>query len=119
MSAILQGIAGMQNNPLRLKMRLGTGVPAYFHNGIPYEADGAVAAFTGAPTHFHQGLPFNIEGRLCRIGAAEPSYFGSGAAPFASSRLNDIPSASPTHYSSGVGYNPGTPTGGRVAYQTV
>ena len=119
MSALLQGVAAMQGNPLRLKMRLGTGVPDHFHNGIPYEADGAVAAFTGVPTHFHQGLGFNAEGRLCRIGAAEPSYYGSGAAPMSASRLNDIPSALPTHYSSGVAYNPGTPSGGRVAYETV
>ena len=93
-------------------MLIGTGVPDYFANGLPYEAIGAVAAALTTPTHFHQGLGFDAEDRLCVV-ATDPDNFGSGAAPFVAATPGRlcIQEAAVNHFSSGVGYT----AGGRVA----
>jgi hypothetical protein len=112
MSALLQGIAQRQVLD-SISMTIGTGLPDHVHNGIPYEADGTVAAALTTPTHHHQGLGFDVEGRLCVI-TADPDYFGSGAAPFLAANAGRlcVQEAAATHYSSGVGYT----AGGQVAY---
>lgn len=97
-----------------LEMTVGVGAPDHFDSGLPYEADGSIAAAATTPTHHHQGLGFDAEGRLCVLEGATPDYFGSGAAPFLAitpDRLC-VQAAAVDHYSTGVPY---TATG-RVAY---
>ena len=96
-------------------MTIGSGIPDYYDQGIPYESDSSIAAAATTPTHHHQGLGFDAEGRLCVIEGAGPDYFGSGAAPFV--RANPgrlcVQAASIDHFSAGIGYT----SLSRVAYQ--
>jgi hypothetical protein len=113
MSALFQGPPPRDANGWLLITNAAT-VPAYFHNGLPYEADGRLAfeAF-GVVDHYHQGLPFTAEGRIAYAGAA-PTYFGMGAAPFNTTGIASA-NAGGGHYSSGVQYG----VGGGVSTTTV
>lgn len=105
MSALLQGIPGMQANDGVLYITLGTTAPNHVHNGIPYEADGSVAFTAEPPSHYHQGLGFSAVGRISRQNAI-PDYFGSGAAPFNTLEPSALSlGGTPVRYSNGVGYD--------------
>jgi hypothetical protein len=80
----------------------GTAAPEYFANGLPYDAGKLAVDAITAIDHYHQGLPFTAVGRLAII-EADPTYYGSGAAPFNASRLcvGGLPI---DHYASGVPY---------------
>jgi len=59
--------------------RTTQGLPTDPAGGLP----GLAIDLTGAITHHHQGLPFTAQGRLAaELAAGVPAYFGSGAAPF-------------------------------------
>jgi hypothetical protein len=105
MSALLQSVAEMQGGTGRLYVSIGTAKPAYFHNGIPYDAERRVCVENGAVHHYHQGLGYSVNSRLCRL-SVDPDYFGNGAAPFSladPAKLCD--GGGLTHYNSGVGYS--------------
>ena len=97
-----------------LRMTVGAGVPDHFSSGIPYEADGSVAAVDAAPTHHHQGLGYDAQGRLCVLLGFDPNIFGNGTAPFlvASPGRLCAEAAAIDHYATGVPYT----AGGRKAY---
>jgi hypothetical protein len=102
MSALLQGVPIRVDDGSIYAINGITPVD-HFHNGLPYEADGALSMDNvGAITHHHQGLPFTALGRLA-IGLT-PTYFGSGAAPFNVDGRLAVATVIPTHFSSGVGY---------------
>jgi hypothetical protein len=95
----------MQGDTGRLYVSIGTAKPAYFHNGIPYDAERRVCVENGAVHHYHQGLGYTVNSRICRL-SVDPDYFGSGAAPFSladPAKLCD--GGGLTHYNSGVGYS--------------
>jgi len=76
----------------------------HYTNGLPYDADGALACTIGAAVdHWHQGLPFTQFGRLA-VFVGNPDHFGGGAAPFNAAHQLCIGSGAPANYSSGVGY---------------
>ena len=77
----------------------------HFHNGIPYTEDGSVVIrnLAGAAHHYHQGLPYDANSKLIRIGG-NPTYFGSGAAPFQDTRLSTV-EGSVAHIANGVAYS--------------
>jgi len=56
--------------------------PFYVSEGIPYDAGGVAVDSVSPITHHHQGLPFTANGRIA-ANINSPTYFGSGAAPFA------------------------------------
>lgn len=95
-------------------MTVGAGVPDHFDQGLPFEADGSIAAAATTPTHHWQGLGFDTEGRLCVLLGADPDYFGGGAAPFLLATPGRLcaQAAVADHYSLGVPYT----AGGRLAY---
>ena len=114
MSALLQGVPRRSGSAIYTLD--GVAAPDHFANGLPYEADGALAtAFGAVIDHWHQGLPFTAVGRLA-IGSGTPEYFGSGHAPFNITGLLDgVNSPSVDHFASGVGYS----AVGRFNYQNV
>jgi len=85
-------------------MQDGTAAPDHFNNGIPYDADGALASdFASAMSHYHQGLPFTAAGRLvAKTGLL--GFYGSGAAPFIDAETLLIEEAVAVIWSGGVGY---------------
>lgn len=107
MSALLQGVPRRVAGAIRITQ--SDTPPHHYHNGIPYEADGSIAAAGTAPvTHYHQGLGFTAEGRLATQQAA-PDYYNSGAAPIVGANKNmSIFLGAPANYSSGVGYSSGS-----------
>ena len=100
MSALLQG------NGAPIPSTSGAGAPAIVHNGIPYEATGALAVENlGDIDHFHQGLPFTAAGRLATVINGVVDHYGSGAAPFAVGPRLVISTSAIDHYNSGVPYD--------------
>lgn len=99
MSALLQGL------PSPIFSRIGTEAPAYVHNGIPFEEDGAAALSEAPITHYHQGLPFDAVGRAC-VASTAVFRHGSGAAPFTADSRLAVTSLAATYFNSGVGYAP-------------
>ncbi len=83
----------------------GVAPPFIFHNGLPYEANGALCVDTNnGVANYHQGLPFTVAGRLVTK-AGVLGFFGSGAAPFITEDTLLIKDLTvPTVFSSGVGY---------------
>ena len=112
MSQLLQ-VATRAGGPVA--MTIGVGAPDHYDQGLPYEADGSLAAAATTPTHQHQGLGFDAEGRLCVIEGAGPDYFGSGSAPFVAANPGRlcVQAAAVNHTSAGIGYT----SLSRVAYQ--
>ena len=94
----------------------GAAPPDHFHNGLPYEANGALCFDTNnGISHYHQGLPFTAASRLVTKGGVL-GFFGSGAAPFISpDTLLAKDLTAPTVFSSGVGYT----TAGEIATSLV
>jgi len=103
LSALLQGVP-KRDAAGGILITLGVAAPAYFHNGIPYEANGRVATQLAVPTHYHQGLPFTASGRLSYTAGAV-SHYGSGAAPFDGPDVLMMGGEGVSHYVHGVAYN--------------
>ena len=102
MSALLQGVPRREDGSI--SYTAGVAPPAYFHNGLSYEADGSLAVHINATNlHYHQGLPFDSSGRL-GVGQGVVNHYGSGAAPFIGPDELAVIELAPNHYSSGVGY---------------
>jgi hypothetical protein len=100
MSALLNGFAVNGVIPITD----GIAAPAYFHAGLPFEANGTLAVHINATiTHYHQGLGFDANGRLS-IGNGVTDHFGSGHAPFTSINGLNTAALSPNNYASGVPY---------------
>ena len=100
MSALLNGLA--VNGVIRITD--GVTVPAHFHAGLPFEANGTLAVHVNATiTHYHQGLGFDTNGRLS-IGSGATDHVGQGHAPFTGVNGLNTTALSPNDYASGVPY---------------
>lgn len=93
----------------------GASAPAYFDQGLPFDATGLAVTLVDPVDYWHQGIPFSAAGRICvdqslplNISANQQiSYYGSGCAPFtANGRLamNTSPAA---RYVGGVPFTSG------------
>ena len=105
MSALLQIVPRSVEG--RLEVTIAATPPDHFANGLPFEADGSLAAEAANPHHYHQGLGFSVNGRVCYAGGATPApaYFGMGAAPFQlNNRLTFTLGGETDHYANGIAY---------------
>ena len=75
-----------------------------FSQGLPYIGDAVAVDLSAAVTHHHQGLPFTADGKLAAVVAA-PDYFGSGAAPFTSAGRLAVSSNAASKYLAGVTFD--------------
>lgn len=89
----------------------GSSAPALFHAGLPYvDADTLAVDLAGAIVYHHQGLPFTAEGRLAAT-QDPPTDYGPGAAPLAAGRLCMLDAPVAEFIPGGVGVT----AGGQVA----
>lgn len=101
MSQLLQGLAVDGKIPAIDRIT----APAYYKGGLPFDAEGALSVtLNGIVDHHHQGLPFTVQNRLA-VQQGVLSYFGNGAAPFASSGLLLVGVSAPVDFLAGVGYD--------------
>lgn len=96
----------LQGLPSPIVVRGSAATPAYTHNGIPFDSDGALAVQDAVIRHYNQGLPFTESGRIAATMLGAVVNIENGAAPFtAESKLAIAGLASPiTHYANGVGF---------------
>lgn len=88
-----------------VNVSLGTLVPDYFDQGIPYDSNGGVAvANLGAIHHYHQGLPFTAVGRISVAQNGTVARVGNGGAPFNSANFLVEGGGVVNHYSAGIPY---------------
>lgn len=88
----------------------GTSAPAYFDQGLPFDATGLAVTIADAVAHWHQGIPFSAAGRICVEQSQPIAYFGSGAAPFTANGKLAMDTSPANHYVGGVPFT----TGGAV-----
>jgi hypothetical protein len=107
MSALLQGVPTFVAGAVFFS-ETKSDAPHHYANGIPYDADGAVATEAGPVVRYHQGLPFTANSRLARE-SGPVARVGAGAAPFTAAGALAISTAALIeHFSSGIGYSGGS-----------
>ena len=88
----------------------GTSAPAYFDQGLPFDATGLAVTIADSVAHWHQGIPFSAAGRICVEQSQPIAYFGSGAAPFTANGKLAMDTSPAERYVGGVPFT----TGGAV-----
>ena len=110
MSALMNSLLRATNG--RISYADGSSVPDRVWNGLPLEANGALAVdINGVTDHYHMGLPFTAEGRLI-LQSADIEYFNTGAAGFSANARLAFQGINPSVFVHGVGYDQTT---GRVS----
>jgi hypothetical protein len=105
MTSLFQG-PPLRDETSHVYITLGTGAPDHYHNGLPYEASGALCGENGSASYYHQGLGFTSNGRVSMAGGAAVRY-NSGAMPLTNANRISSGILPVDHYSCGVAYNSG------------
>jgi hypothetical protein len=109
MSALLQVAARFPG--VALPVLVGTAAPTKIMGGIPYDSGVLAIDTTNAIARHHQGLPFTANGRLA-ASDLDPVDFNSGAEPLDTNGRLAMSNDSITSWSSGIPY---VSTGGIAA----
>lgn len=103
MCTALQGLASP------IKARGGAAKPAYVHNGLPFDPDGALAIEDMPVDHFSQGLPMTANGRIAASTNGDVLHIANAATPFTATGVLAIAglASAITHYANGVAFTGG------------
>ena len=81
-----------------------TTAPFYVSEGVPYDVGGVAIDSVSPITNYHQGIPFTANGRIAADINA-PTYFGSGGAPFTPTGRLSIQTTATDHVLAGVPFS--------------